>query len=421
MHKKSLYLNKNSIASFLIIIVLLSGLLPELNIPFLGIDFFNFICPFAGCLILSLHLKKIKSIIPIYQNEIFLFIIFLLLLLVSSLLSYDKNLALKHYVKYLEIVIFFIGILFYITIKEYKFKLLRIYIYLNIVFGIIAVLIYFYPHFFRILLYEHLRGLNYLPRNESLMSNPNLYGVYSAIIFIQTLILLQERFLNFKTAIISSLFSLFGIIASGSKNGLFTFIIASGLYLLTHNNRKVNDKNIVIFKNISIILISIIIIFFTISVFTVKDKGSRPLAYKYYTLVNKTIIDRIYLWNGAANSIIENPVLGTGPSVHTYHHYLYTWKAVKIGDHHTHNIFLQIIVESGILGFSIFSLIIPLIYRLFKKNKYYIAYLLLTFLLGQLFDCFLYDYFMNVFFVTLLAIGIYENRKSDYRLNSVDT
>ncbi|MCP4763917.1 MAG: O-antigen ligase family protein, partial [archaeon] len=124
---------------------------------------------------------------------------------------------------------------------------------------------------------------------------------------------------------------------------------------------------------------------------------------------------------GDLKSFKENPFIGTGPNVFTYHHFQdmkgtrfrQNFKKTKLGIYDTHNIFLQILVESGLIGFSIFFSILVLLFRLFRKRKYYIALPFLTLFIGQLFDCFLDDYFFNVFFVSLLAIAIYENRKAD--------
>ncbi len=404
---KKVVIDKNKIALFLLTLTILSSVLPEIDIPFIGIDIFNIICPLTGFLLFLLYYENLTIIFFTYKNEIALIALFFVVLLISSFASYDKKLALKYFIKYIEIIVLFIGLIFYLTSEKRAEYLLRFFLLFSVILAVFGLLIYLSPAFFKAMLFEHGRGLRALPRNESLMPNPNVYGVYSAIIFVTTLILYKDKAISRFLAYLAGIASVFGVIAAGSKNGLF--IVLFSLVLIIILIKTFGRKKLFV---VLLCFLSVFVLLWFMEIHKSRDVDyASNFETKRNAFLYGSLYPRLNLWRGAINSVVENPAVGTGPFVFVYSHHRYTWHTVKIGELNSHNLYLQILVESGLIGFSIFSLIFVLAYKLFKKKKFYIAFPLFTLLLGQIFDCFLYDYFMNVFFVSLLAIALYENRR----------
>ncbi|MDY6934537.1 MAG: O-antigen ligase family protein [Spirochaetota bacterium] len=406
--------DRSNLFLFVLGVISSTALLPELDIPYLKVDLFNLTAPMAGLFLIAYNYKTIKNSVSIYKKEFVLIFLFLLVLFLSSISSYDSRIAIKHYVKYFEVIIVFFGIVFYIESDEDVKAIFRFYLSSVIFLALVAILIYIFPNFFKNILFVHKIGLQFLPRNESLMSNPNVYGVFSAVICITSLTLLKEKFISKNFAILSLIASVFGILAAGSLNGFFTIMVCLCLFLYISQLSIINKIILITGSCAAVILLLLTILFF------IRGQLDNRINIQgaYNSIFHGSLTPRLELWKGVIKSLNDTPFLGTGPSVYNHYFNKYTKLTGQdekniIGAYNSHNLFLQILAESGIIGFAIFLSIFILIFRLFKKRKYYIAIPFLALLFGQLFDCIVYDYFFLVFFISLLAIAIYENRKCD--------
>ena len=115
----------------------------------------------------------------------------------------------------------------------------------------------------------------------------------------------------------------------------------------------------------SVILINILFVFFLIQLLS-----NPTLSYLFKDILGKSdsLISRITMWTMAIKNIISNPIIGLG--------YISSDDIVKLSgirQGHVHNQLLQLVLTSGIVGFSIFMFYVWEVLR--KMSKQYDLYL----------------------------------------------
>jgi O-antigen ligase len=141
-----------------------------------------------------------------------------------------------------------------------------------------------------------------------------------------------------------------------SRGGLIAFV---ALIIFLFIVRKGQRKRILL---TSLLLGSIALIIFT-PVFLRWSKQTY-LMKGGQVYFKKNINDRFAQWEASIDQITENPILGKG--FHTYHFREVDYPS-KFGlveyIQHAHNIYLRLLIESGILGFIPFVVLIIIIYK----------------------------------------------------------
>lgn len=185
---------------------------------------------------------------------------------------------------------------------------------------------------------------------------------------------------------------LIGMIITMSRTGLVSIIVA--LIVLVILFRMKLLKSI---KTLSLILIPLLWI-----------------GYKWWSYISEIMKYRIHmdssrleLWEGGIKLFLNNPILGTGAGNYSIarsslSQHMYTVESL-------HNSWLQMLVELGIVGFTIvllyYGFIIKTVYKMNSLySKIFIATLIGLFvggLFNQFFDLFYYQYFVCLLFSTI--------------------
>lgn len=131
---------------------------------------------------------------------------------------------------------------------------------------------------------------------------------------------------------------------------ILTFFVAK------HESLSSKIRRITLFSTAILVTIYILYIAFP-ELFKVIDRFSSS---------DNVLSNRGYLWDYAINMFKSNPLIGTGWG--SYPHTLHlSIDSVEVSNQNAHNIYLQLLAETGVIGFSCF--IIPMIYTLIKSIK----------------------------------------------------
>lgn len=209
--------------------------------------------------------------------------------------------------------------------------------------------------------------------------------------------------------------SFFGLILSQSRGYFLTLILTVAL-LLFKNQKRI----LTLFILFSLIFAAL---FLFLSPSHIKEK-----AYSLFSLKNGSFAERVYLWESGLKMFLRKPILGYGPN--QYQNYSETFREVyekkvvypdDVGFRtkcHTHNTYLMILIESGIIGFAmfIFFLIVILksILSLEQEIKFPFLASFVFFLLGGLFEYNLGDAEVVSLFSFLMGLSIAIKRSNDF-------
>lgn len=187
-----------------------------------------------------------------------------------------------------------------------------------------------------------------------------------------------------------SLIGLVGLIYVFSVAGM----IAYSLLLLAIFLRK--HKFLKVVFSVKCILLLMVAVVVSVVVFHIEDKLSSILA-----LFNKTgLSSREVIWPLAVRHFLERKFFGYGAlspdQVRAY--YLY-------GAGHTHNMLLEILMMTGIVGFTLFFYLMHIIVRKSKRNETKMTYYICMFGLAAYCLCAIFDFYIElIYFYLLLAL-----------------
>ena len=197
---------------------------------------------------------------------------------------------------------------------------------------------------------------------------------------------------------------------SASRAALMAFLIAFILYIIHVNfSNHFRVKKLHYFTALIVIGVLVILVWFPIGKYRVKKRYLSILDFPKQTfayLWNNDesayrAVNRFPIWSDALSKFKQNPILGAGYGV-TYYH-----KNPKKNHVHPHNILLQFLAETGIVGFSIFILFIMLVikkairnYKLLGDNEDKLIYVFypLSFTFFLIFSCSHFAIHENYFF-----------------------
>lgn len=114
----------------------------------------------------------------------------------------------------------------------------------------------------------------------------------------------------------------------------------------------------------------------------------------------ETLTPRLQLWSAALELIRENPITGVGPEV-----FANTVGARILGEtgFNTHNLLLNVATELGLVGLALFLVCLWALFRAGNPRDWMTSVPLLGLGLGQIFDCFNYDYSFMTFSLFFVA------------------
>jgi O-antigen ligase len=346
------------ISSLVVPSLILGPFIPDLIISFLSIWFVFYV------------FKNKKFYI--YKNKyLYFFLFFWFFLILSSLLSQNIILSLKTSLLYIRIAIFALLISYLINNNK---KILILFYYF-LFFSFLALNIDGY--------FQYFKGSNLLGyvghpvRISSFFEDELILGSYLvrllplflALFFIKKNKSYLEIILFSITLVLTSLLILF----SGERASLAFYLVAS-IFLIILLNK-------FLYYRLAIFIVSI----FLISFFILKDSDLKnrfiesPIENIGIKNNKKNLFSPEHesLFKTAWNIFLENPILGTGPKTFRLECKNPTYATgVMPCQNHPHNFYIQLLSETGILGFlCLFSLFLyivfvsikHLIFKIFKK------------------------------------------------------
>jgi len=249
-------------------------------------------------------------------------------------------------------------------------------------------------------------------RVKGSLPHPNDLALIPILLPFSITLLLQERSRIVKGIILISIIpALVTVILSQSRNAWFGLAIGLGVFLFRKQARKT-----------LIVLVCIVLILFSAALYF--DLGN--VQQRLNTFMNITSETRIGIWLVAVEMFKESPLLGKG--LHTFgEFYLPYIEKIQLPQGYipeiavipwAHNLYLEILAESGLVGFVGFMapiLAIGSILRKFVRKQsgnqekmfaYVLTASLLTFLCMGLFDLtFLKDWVLLIFLLLTAMIA----------------
>lgn len=225
----------------------------------------------------------------------------------------------------------------------------------------------------------------------TISTDPNIFVYYATLYFFYTITHLESKYNKLGFTLSSIL-----IFLTFSRGGLISIFL--GLFLLLITKKKLNLR-----------LKPFLIITLIILMFMFFGKESEYVQYSIMRFQNLTIdggSGRIYLWGNALKIFFDNP-LGIGiNSVIPYN-----LKYFGSGNY-VHNTFIEVLLETGIIGFAMFILfwlliIISSIKIMKIRNES--KYLFLTLVAMMLQMNFLSILYFDIFYFTIILVSKYIN------------
>lgn len=309
----------------------------------------------AGIPFLALNRSKFKLSLFTFLNNFYPILIYYLFLIISFIYVYDENPSPQH----LETRFGMIGLPFLISFvqdlsrNEFKAVLLS---FVGTIFFISIIGIVEYIQY--LILYGEVS--TWILTNSILIVHRPIWGLFllSSIIF--TYILYFElKVTIFKYLLLLSLFSNVAyLVLSQAKNSIIALIIIIAILLFIHR-KSLNFNSFYTILTLIMVLSVIMLILFKLF----------EIRYIYFLTEGLVLsVDyRIYHWL-CSILIIKNNLLfgvGTGLDMNYLNKCYSSFSRLDLIDMGTHNQYLNLLLESGILGFSI---IIFWFFQLIKKS-----------------------------------------------------
>ena len=237
-------------------------------------------------------------------------------------------------------------------------------------------------------------------RVYSTFSNPNVLGEYLIVIASLAIgMLWKTKDVRYKLVyLVQTGLAVLCLFMTNSRGSMIGLFIAIALFIL------LAEKRLIIFGIAGLIALPFILpqSIWTriISILSLSDSSS------HY---------RISIYKASINMIKDFWVTGIGISAFNRIYPIYSYGAAYA--YHSHNIFLQVFIEMGIVGFSVFmAVIILFIQKLYfgvrnslNGNQYIIAVIFggfVGFLFQGLADYLWFDYRIILLFWTIIGLGI---------------
>ena len=360
----------SQILIFSICILFVSLLLPQFAGDRFGIGIIILICFFF--FLINLFLNKIKFT---FNSIDFLIIIFLLISLISSFSSYFFKESLIGLLKY---ILFFLSYLILKVVSQNISKNSFLFLWSFLFFCAVSIA--------GIGIHQYIVGVEPLANWEdptvedihtrvySTLGNPNLLAGYLLLFLPFGLIIPFETQSNFLTRLfylIGSIMIFFCLIFTGSRGGyigLIAGILALAFILLSYllkNTRNKITSTLIFTIVISMIIIAIFFLFPVIkerllTIFTLREHSSNNF--------------RVNVWLACLKLVKDNFLIGVGAGNNTFRLAYGLYMKSGFDALAAYNIFLEVLIELGILGFFTFILalflsFVKLHYLFWERNN----------------------------------------------------
>lgn len=319
----------------------------------------NLICGLFIFINLFFNVNKIKNLFLNYLFPSLLFILFYIIILISSILSDYTYHSLESSLLYFSYLLYSFSLIILLNDND-KF---RKYFFL---FGILTCLILSIDAFYEIFNGSNLIGLASIDgRIAGLFGSRWVLGrylIYILPILVGIYFLEKEKFENYKILIfITFIFTSIIIIFSGERSAFIMFFMYLSMLFLFFLNKLPFVRLLQFF----VLIIGLFILPFLF------PETSERIKYKfvmYLTSTNYETNQYLSMFLTSWKMFIENPIFGIGPNAFRFScsesiYYVSKWSCST----HPHNIFFQLLAEVGILG-SIFVYSV-LIYFILKSIK----------------------------------------------------
>jgi|LGOV01.1.fsa_nt_gb O-antigen ligase len=387
----------------------LSIYLVTLIFPFVGIKILSVIMIFAF-LIWGTRQIFIEGKFRLGTLDIAL-MLFFIANLISASFAFDPFSSFKQ----LIVLAAYIG-LYFIVSKDFNQVELRILLYVMAISAVLPILIGYYQLLFASSNQDLWIDRNINPDLEqrlySVFENPNIFGEYLVNIFFVVVGLLISNKNKWGKAILA-LFALVvshQVILTYSRGAWITYFIGIGVFLLLYNWKWI------------VTLIPLGILGLIIAPNSVKQR----LMSIVYSFKDSSFFYRIEIWKNAIEMTKIYGIKGLGYGYQSFHEYYAHYKIPGFNATHSHNLFLQIILESGIIGlilwlYIVISTLFYNVLRIFKyslslKYKEWISLaILLAIMVHGMIDYTLFDYRINIQFwlaIALTAQGMKTNKEN---------
>ncbi|MFZ3588946.1 O-antigen ligase family protein [Bacillus sp. DJP31] len=197
-------------------------------------------------------------------------------------------------------------------------------------------------------------------RSEVVYSNPNYLGFYLVLSLTIYVFMFKSKSINYKDILTIVIFTL-GIISTSSSSAII------GLIAVFIISSKINFKKI--FKFIPVGIVTFLLIFYWSKAFLLQD-----FAHK----LSESNAQRIGVWSLAIDGFLEYPIFGVGynnfpeyfmNNKYGYSDFSFLSTFFQYDFLVTHNDFLRILSETGLIGLLIFTLYIKKVISLSIKIK----------------------------------------------------
>ncbi|MEH2158677.1 O-antigen ligase family protein [Nostoc sp.] len=398
------------------LLILFSSLLGRIKFPGINIGIHYLLLPVFSFGIISLSVKLIPEVLKKHRTILISMTLLYLWMWLSSLVSPFSNTAITYSIKYTTYFIVFFAFLV-LTFRNLKTSSLTFYyrciLYLLQIIAAFGFLEALFPNHW---IFELLKFPSYYPQIGSIMQNPNQFGVIVAIGLCLSLILAKQNNISKLELYISEFVFLVSLALSASRNSWLVFIFGMFLLLIY--------KIISIRKMIFIMgLWLLCIISIPVSTYRIGLGHSKifPLVNLFLTNPNEivlpspvgTALSRFALWQAAIIETIKRPITGIGVGVFAEHIGV---KVFGVKGYHAHNIFLNVLVEQGIIGLLLFANFLVRIASHVKYANPVTIIPIMMFLASQLPDFFAEDYTFTTIEFYFLAAAI--NSKKDFVIES---
>ncbi|WP_176726986.1 O-antigen ligase [Nostoc sp. KVJ20] len=265
-------------------------------------------------------------------------------------------------------------------------------------------------------IFELLKFPSYYPQIGSIMQNPNQFGVIVAIGLCLSLILEKQNNISKLELYISEFVFLISLALSASRNAWLVFIF--GMFLLLIYKIISIRKMIFIMSLWLLCIISIPVSTYRIGLGDIKIF---PLINLFVNNSSEialpspvgTALSRFALWQAAIIETIKRPITGIGVGVFAEHIGV---KVFGVKGYHAHNIFLNVLVEQGIIGLLLFTNFLVRIASHLKYANPVTIIPIMMFLASQMPDFFAEDYTFTTIEFYFLAAAI--NSQKDFVIES---
>jgi O-antigen ligase len=338
-----------------------------------------------------------KSALKIQNFEFFeikWFIVFSLLILILSFFSLDYYLSFKNSLFYFRFILLFV--FFKIILEENK----------NLLFIFHKFLILFILFLCADLLFQFINGKNFFGMETKYYNGARFSGLFGDEYIIGSYLMKLLPILNFLYLFLSEkknykitliniiLLTLIylSILISGERTSIMHLIIyIFSISLLSKKILKINfipifalilvifflflNNNNLIKRNVFFLTDQIYSFVVNVKNFSNTENETIKNSNKNQGTVNLSIYN--WLFNSAYIGFKEKPIIGYGPN--TFRKFCQTHKInykeqIKRCSNHPHNYYLQLLSETGMVGFFIFlifylNFLKVIIFHIFKKNK----------------------------------------------------